>query len=140
MTEHRSAAEIVAGLDLRGKVCLVAGVSSGLGAETARVLAGAGAMVVGTARDVSKACAAVGDPGVEIGELELDSLASVRRFARWFDASHSALHALVNKSLPDRPGSRNRHERRRQRIGVSEVQDLDSRCIRAAVRLLARSA
>src|SRR5258706_288283 len=58
MTEHRSAAEVVAGLDLRGKVCLVTGVSSGLGAETARVLAGAGATVVGTARDVAKARAA----------------------------------------------------------------------------------
>ncbi|HKC50236.1 MAG TPA: SDR family NAD(P)-dependent oxidoreductase [Myxococcota bacterium] len=98
MTEHRTAAEIVAGLDLRGKLCLVTGVSSGLGAETARVLAGAGAAVVGTARDVAKARAAVGDAGVEVGELELDSLASVRRFARWFDASHSALHALVNNA------------------------------------------
>src|SRR5258706_8796839 len=98
MTGHRSAAEVVAGLDLRGKVCLVTGVSSGLGAETARVLAGAGATVVGTARDVAKARAAVGDPSVEIGELELDSLASVRRFARWFDANHPALHALVNNA------------------------------------------
>src|SRR6266850_576660 len=99
MTEHRSAAEVVAGLDLRGKVCLVTGVSSGLGAETARVLAGAGATVVGTARDVAKARAAVGDPSVEIGELELDSLASVL-FALELDRRLAARGVRANALHP----------------------------------------
>jgi NAD(P)-dependent dehydrogenase (short-subunit alcohol dehydrogenase family) len=98
MSEHRSAAEVVAGLDLSGRICLVTGVSSGLGAETARVLAGAGATVVGTARDLDKARAALGGADVALAELELDSLASVRRFARWFDATYPALHALVNNA------------------------------------------
>jgi NAD(P)-dependent dehydrogenase (short-subunit alcohol dehydrogenase family) len=98
MSAHRTAAEVVAGLDLRGKICLVTGVSSGLGVETARVLAGAGATVVGTARDTAKARAALDGADVALGELELDSLASVRRFARWFDATYPALHALVNNA------------------------------------------
>jgi NAD(P)-dependent dehydrogenase (short-subunit alcohol dehydrogenase family) len=98
MSEHRSAEEVVAGLDLSGRVCLVTGVSSGLGLETARVLAGAGATVIGTARDVAKARAALGDANVEIGTLELDSLESVRRFARDFSARHPALHVLVNNA------------------------------------------
>lgn len=95
---HRTASEVVAGLDLTGRVCLVTGVSSGLGAETARVLAGAGATVIGTARDVAKARAALDGANVEIGELELDSLASVRRFARGFVERHPTLNVLVNNA------------------------------------------
>jgi NAD(P)-dependent dehydrogenase (short-subunit alcohol dehydrogenase family) len=98
MNEHRTAAEVVEGLDLSGRVCLITGVSSGLGVETARVLAGAGATVVGTARDLEKARAALAGAEVELAELELDSLASVRRFARWFDERHPVLHALVNNA------------------------------------------
>lgn len=45
-----SAEEVTAGLDLTGKTILVTGVSSGLGLETARVLAMRGARVMGTAR------------------------------------------------------------------------------------------
>jgi len=98
VTEHRTAAEVVKGLDLSGRICLVTGVSSGLGVETARVLAGAGATVVGAARDVAKARAALAGADVALGELELDSLASVRRFARWFDASYPKLNVLVNNA------------------------------------------
>jgi NAD(P)-dependent dehydrogenase (short-subunit alcohol dehydrogenase family) len=98
MTAHRSAEEVVAGLDLRGKICLVTGVSSGLGAETARVLAKAGATVIGGARDLAKARAALAGTDAEIGQLDLASLSSVREFASWFGASHTKLHALVNNA------------------------------------------
>jgi NAD(P)-dependent dehydrogenase (short-subunit alcohol dehydrogenase family) len=98
MTPHRSAEEVVAGLDLRGKTILVTGVSSGLGVETARVLANAGATVVGAARDVGKAREALGSTRVELGALDLASLASVREFASVFEERHAKLDALVNNA------------------------------------------
>lgn len=47
--------EVVAGLDLKGKTALVTGCSSGLGYESLRTLAAAGAHVIGTARSAEKA-------------------------------------------------------------------------------------
>src|SRR5208337_4756452 len=78
--------EMLEGADLRGKRVLVTGVSAGLGAETARALAAHGAKVVGAARDLAKAEAAsapvradaANGGGLELVELDLASLASVR--------------------------------------------------------------
>ena len=98
MSAHRTAEEVVAGLDLRGKTILVTGVSSGLGAESARVLAKAGATVVGAARDLEKARTALASADVELGLLDLTSLESVRAFATWFGARHAQLDVLVNNA------------------------------------------
>jgi NAD(P)-dependent dehydrogenase (short-subunit alcohol dehydrogenase family) len=81
--------EILAGVDLAGKRILVTGVSAGLGVETARVLAAHGAQVVGAARDLAKAeratvevrAQASGGGALELVELDLASLASVRAAA-----------------------------------------------------------
>jgi NAD(P)-dependent dehydrogenase (short-subunit alcohol dehydrogenase family) len=81
--------EVLAGVDLRGKRALVTGVSAGLGVETARALAAHGAQVVGAARDLAKAEAATAPVradaanggGIELVELDLASLASVRAAA-----------------------------------------------------------
>ncbi|HLZ79188.1 MAG TPA: SDR family NAD(P)-dependent oxidoreductase [Sphingomonas sp.] len=81
--------EVLAGVDLRGKRVLVTGVSAGLGVETARALAAHGAHVVGAARDLAKAEAATAvvradaanGGGIELVELDLASLASVRACA-----------------------------------------------------------
>jgi NAD(P)-dependent dehydrogenase (short-subunit alcohol dehydrogenase family) len=77
--------EVLDGIDLSGKRILVTGVSAGLGVETARSLVAHGARVVGTARDLAKAKTATKDvhgPGsLELIELDLASLASVRRCA-----------------------------------------------------------
>jgi NAD(P)-dependent dehydrogenase (short-subunit alcohol dehydrogenase family) len=81
--------EVLAGADLSGKRILVTGVSAGLGVETARVLAAHGALVVGAARDLAKAEAATGQVrtdaanggGLELVQLDLASLASVRACA-----------------------------------------------------------
>jgi NAD(P)-dependent dehydrogenase (short-subunit alcohol dehydrogenase family) len=78
--------EVLEGVDLSGKRVLVTGVSAGLGVETARSLAAHGAQVVGAARDLAKAQAATGPVradaanggGLELVELDLASLASVR--------------------------------------------------------------
>lgn len=82
--------EILAGVDLSGKRILVTGVSAGLGVETARALVAHGADVVGAARDLAKAEAAtavvreaakVGGGSLELVQLDLASLASVRACA-----------------------------------------------------------
>ena len=81
--------DVLAGLDLSGKRVLVTGVSAGLGVETARALAAHGAQVIGAARDLAKAEAATAavradaanGGGLELVELDLASLASVRACA-----------------------------------------------------------
>ncbi len=75
-----TAEEVTAGLDLRGKTILVTGVNSGLGEESARVLALRGARIVGAARDLGKAsaaCRALGPDAVPVA-CELSEPASVR--------------------------------------------------------------
>jgi NAD(P)-dependent dehydrogenase (short-subunit alcohol dehydrogenase family) len=81
--------EVLEGVDLSGQRILVTGVSAGLGVETARVLTARGAQVVGAARDLEKARAATqsvrdgakNGGGLELIELDLASLASVRAAA-----------------------------------------------------------
>ncbi len=81
--------EVLDGVTLTGKRVLVTGVSAGLGAETARALAAHGATVVGAARDIEKAkrateaarAQAAQGGGLELVELDLASLASVRACA-----------------------------------------------------------
>jgi len=95
--------EVADGIDLTGKLAIVTGASGGLGAETARVLASRGAAVTLAARDLAKAkpvaerIEAEGG-SVEISELDLTSLASVRAFAARFLENHSELHILVNNA------------------------------------------
>ena len=69
-----TAEEVTAGLDLKGKTALVTGGTSGLGRETARVLALRGAHVLVTGRTLEKAKAACADlPGRTTPiELELE--------------------------------------------------------------------
>ncbi|MFN2427610.1 MAG: SDR family oxidoreductase [Candidatus Binatia bacterium] len=55
-----SAEEVTTGLDLRGKNILITGVGSGLGQESARVLAMRGAKIFGAARSAEKAAEACG--------------------------------------------------------------------------------
>jgi NAD(P)-dependent dehydrogenase (short-subunit alcohol dehydrogenase family) len=81
--------DVLEGVNLRGKRILVTGVSAGLGVETARTLAAHGAQVVGAARDLTKAKTATqsvreqaaAGGGLELVELDLASLASVRACA-----------------------------------------------------------
>ncbi|HEV7479224.1 MAG TPA: SDR family NAD(P)-dependent oxidoreductase, partial [Roseiarcus sp.] len=78
--------DVLEGVSLKGKRVLVTGVSAGLGVETARALVAHGAEVVGAARDLTKAkaatagvqAAAKNGGGLELVELDLASLDSVR--------------------------------------------------------------
>jgi NAD(P)-dependent dehydrogenase (short-subunit alcohol dehydrogenase family) len=96
---HRTeAAEIVAGLDLHGRRYVVTGGYSGIGLETVRALASAGAEVIVPARSVDRAKAALADVNgkVEIAAVDLADIVSVRRFAR--DWGGRPLHGLVNNA------------------------------------------
>ena len=81
--------DVLEGVNLAGKRILVTGVSAGLGVETARTLAAHGAQVVGAARNLDKArsateavrTGAANGGGLELVELDLASLASVRACA-----------------------------------------------------------
>ncbi|WP_243773716.1 SDR family NAD(P)-dependent oxidoreductase [Actinomadura barringtoniae] len=103
--KNSTAAEVVAGHDLTGKEVIVTGGASGLGAETARVLALAGARVVVAGRDAGRGEAAVrrlreetGNRAVEFSELDLGSLASVRAFTERYAATGRSLHLLINNA------------------------------------------
>ncbi len=95
-----SAAEVVEGIDLSGKTAIVTGGYSGIGIETVRALAGAGAAVVVPARRVDAAKAEV--KGIEgsviVAEMDLADLGSVRRFADEFLATGHALNLLINNA------------------------------------------
>lgn len=97
--------EVLEGIDLTGKLALVTGGTSGIGEETARALASKGARVVITARDAVKGeevakriRESTGNPNVEVEELELASLASIRSFGERFLKRHDSLQILVNNA------------------------------------------
>ncbi|MEU0031531.1 SDR family NAD(P)-dependent oxidoreductase [Streptomyces sp. NPDC006335] len=82
---HSTADDVLAGVDLSGKLAIVTGGYSGLGLETTRSLAKAGARVVVPARRPDTAGKALaGLDGVELDELDLGDLDSVRAFAERF--------------------------------------------------------
>jgi NAD(P)-dependent dehydrogenase (short-subunit alcohol dehydrogenase family) len=92
-----TAAEVIAGVDLSGRRAIVTGGSSGIGVETARALAGAGAEVTLAVRDVEAGRRVAGEIGgrVHVAHLDLADLASVRGFVGGWDGP---LHILVNNA------------------------------------------
>lgn len=101
-----STAELVtAGIDGSGLVAVVTGASSGIGAETCRVLALRGVHVVMGVRN-SSAGARVRDEimkevpmaKIEILDLDLSSMSSVRRFVEKFNALDLPLNILINNA------------------------------------------
>ncbi|MFT5434766.1 MAG: WW domain-containing oxidoreductase [Myxococcota bacterium] len=75
-----TAEDVTAGVDLTGKTYLITGCNSGLGYETARVLAMRGARIIGAARTEAKAADALAKLGIDGRPVacELSDLASVR--------------------------------------------------------------
>ncbi len=92
-----TAAEVIAGVDLSGKRAIVTGASSGIGVETARALADAGAEVTLAVRDTAAGDRVAADIGgtVRVASLDLSDLDSVETFvAAW----QGPLHILVNNA------------------------------------------
>ncbi|ACA95304.1 MULTISPECIES: SDR family NAD(P)-dependent oxidoreductase [Burkholderia cepacia complex] len=94
-----TASDVLAGLDLHGKTAIVTGGHSGLGLETTRALAQAGAHVVVGARSVAAAREATyGIAGVEIAALELADPTSVAAFAARFVDAGRRVHIIINSA------------------------------------------
>jgi NAD(P)-dependent dehydrogenase (short-subunit alcohol dehydrogenase family) len=97
-----TAAEVIDGVDLSGKRAIVTGASSGIGVETARALAGAGAAVTLAVRNTETGervaadiRASTGNGAVTVGALELSDLSSVETFVK---AWSGPLDILVNNA------------------------------------------
>lgn len=94
-----TAREVLDGVDLGGRSYIVTGGYSGIGLETVRALVEAGASVIVPARAPAAAREALADlPQVEVGEMDLADLASVRAFARSWLERRRPLHGLVNNA------------------------------------------
>jgi NAD(P)-dependent dehydrogenase (short-subunit alcohol dehydrogenase family) len=97
-----TALEVVEGVDLSGRRAVVTGGASGIGVETVRALAAAGAEVTIAARDVEAGervaatlAEATGNKAIFVAPLELTSQDSVKQFARSWDGP---LHLLINNA------------------------------------------
>jgi NAD(P)-dependent dehydrogenase (short-subunit alcohol dehydrogenase family) len=97
-----TAADVLNGVDLTSRRAIVTGAATGIGLETARALAAAGAEVTIAVRDADAGEAAragivesTGNDRVLVGEVDLADLTSVARFVRLWDGP---LHMLVNNA------------------------------------------
>ncbi|TML03587.1 MAG: SDR family NAD(P)-dependent oxidoreductase [Actinobacteria bacterium] len=94
-----TAAEVADGVDLSGKLAVVTGGYSGVGIETTRALVNAGAAVVVPARRPDYAREQLADiENVEVDDLHLDDLDSVRSFAARFLDSDRKIDLLINNA------------------------------------------
>lgn len=88
--------DVLEGIDLRGSVAVVTGGNSGLGLETARAFARAGAQVVVMDIDLEMARVDAALAGAEFEQLDLTDPASIDAAAERFLSSGRPLHLLVN--------------------------------------------
>jgi NAD(P)-dependent dehydrogenase (short-subunit alcohol dehydrogenase family) len=89
--------------ELNGKVMIVTGGNSGLGFESVKAFAGNGAHVILASRSVEKGEKAKAEMGetsgqIEVMQLDLGELASVKAFADEFNAKYDRLDVLLNNA------------------------------------------
>jgi NAD(P)-dependent dehydrogenase (short-subunit alcohol dehydrogenase family) len=95
---ENTAADVVKGINLQGKVAIVTGGYVGLGLETTKALLSAGATVIVPVRTPEKAAANLAGLNVETAPLDLLDPASIDAFAAGFIASGRPLNILVNNA------------------------------------------
>ncbi|MAI91396.1 oxidoreductase [Ponticaulis sp.] len=97
---HTPAADLLKDIDLSGKTAIVTGGYSGIGLETTRALAGAGARVIIPARDLGKAKSALSSiqGQIEIAPMDLADLSSVRKFASDVTEGAAPVDILINNA------------------------------------------
>ncbi|MFD2614898.1 oxidoreductase [Paenibacillus gansuensis] len=94
-----TASEVMKGIDLSGKTAIVTGGYSGIGVETTRALAEAGATVVVPVRSIERGKEALkGIPNVEMDVMDLMDPSSIDTFAQRFLDSGRPLHILINSA------------------------------------------
>lgn len=94
-----TASDVIKGIDLTGKIAIVTGGNTGIGLETTKTLAAAGATVIVPARDIEKAKRNLaGIPNVELEAMDLMNPTSIDAFAEKFLASGRPLHLLINNA------------------------------------------
>ncbi|WP_293942709.1 MULTISPECIES: SDR family NAD(P)-dependent oxidoreductase [unclassified Sphingobacterium] len=94
-----TATEVIGGISLTGKIAIVTGGNTGIGLETVKVLAAAGAIVIVPARDVEKAKKNLqGIPNVEIEAMDLSQPDTIDEFTEKFLSSARPLHLLINNA------------------------------------------
>lgn len=109
---HSTADDVIAGVDLTGKRALITGGASGIGLETTRVLANAGADVTVAVRDVEaarRALATLDAPAdrIHVTPLDLSNHASIDACARGW---RGPLHILVDNAGVMAPPERHTRE------------------------------
>jgi NAD(P)-dependent dehydrogenase (short-subunit alcohol dehydrogenase family) len=91
--------DVIKGIDLTGKIAIVTGGNTGIGLETTKTLAAAGATIIVPARDVEKAKRNLaGIANVELETMDLMNPDSIDEFAQKFLASGRPLHLLINNA------------------------------------------
>jgi NAD(P)-dependent dehydrogenase (short-subunit alcohol dehydrogenase family) len=94
-----TANDVVRGINLTGKIAIVTGGNTGIGLETTKTLAAAGATVIVPARDIEKAKRNLaGIANVELESMDLMNPASIDEFAEKFLTSGRPLHLLINNA------------------------------------------
>lgn len=91
--------DVIKGIKLTGKIAIVTGGNTGIGLETTKTLAAAGALVIVAARDIEKAKKnLVGVSNIEIEEMDAMNHSSIDAFAKKFLNSNRPLHLLINNA------------------------------------------
>lgn len=91
--------DVIKGISLEGKNVIVTGGNAGIGLETTKTLANAGATVIVVARDIEKAKNNLkGIKNVEIEAMDIIDPDSITAFADKFISSGRALHLLINNA------------------------------------------
>jgi short chain dehydrogenase len=104
---HSTASEVIAGVDLTGKTAIVTGGAAGVGLETSRALAAAGAAVTLAVRRPHAAesiaanlRASTGNQSINVRHLDLSDLRSVQTFADEWEGPQKYTGGV--KTPPDR--------------------------------------
>jgi NAD(P)-dependent dehydrogenase (short-subunit alcohol dehydrogenase family) len=95
---YSTAKEVINGIDLTGKTAIVTGGYAGIGLETVKMLAEAGAEVWVPARDLVKAQRNLNIQGVHVKKMDLMDPISIDNFADQFLRAGKPLHILVNNA------------------------------------------
>lgn len=98
-TATSTTSDVIKGISLKGKIIIVTGGNAGIGLETTKTLAKAGAIVIVPARDIEKARKNLaGIENVELEAMDVMDPISINAFAEKFLASGRPLHVLINNA------------------------------------------